>query len=51
MKILKKLYTKEFLTLLSIVGIGLSLILSLINLIEKLDDFMKYKPSFEDIAL
>lgn len=51
MKILKKLYTKEFLILLSIVGIGLSLILSLINLIEKLDDFMKYSPSFEDIAL
>jgi lipopolysaccharide export system permease protein len=51
MKILKKLYIKEFLTLLSIVGIGLSLILSLINLIEKLDDFMQFSPSFEDIAL
>jgi len=51
MKILKKLYIKEFLTLLSIVGIGLSLILSLINLIEKLDDFMKYSPTIEDIAL
>lgn len=51
MKILKRLYIKEFFGILSLTGIGLSIMFSLINLIEKLDDFMRWQPSIADLLL
>ncbi len=51
MKILKRLYIREFFKILIIVVIGFSIIFSLFNLIEKLDDFLKHNPSIGDIIL
>lgn len=51
MRVLQKLYIKDFFIALAIAGIGLSIILSLINLIDKLDDFMKGNPSMGTLLL
>lgn len=51
MKILQRLYIREFFAALTIIGFGLSIIFSLVNLIDKLDDFMKCNPSVEDLLL
>jgi lipopolysaccharide export system permease protein len=48
---LQKHYLKEFLKLLSLIGTGLALIFSILELIEKLDDFMPNKPSFKNLLL
>jgi lipopolysaccharide export system permease protein len=47
MNTLWKLYSKNFLITLSIVTGSLSIIISLINLIEKLHDFLKFNPPLE----
>ncbi|MEW6067948.1 MAG: LptF/LptG family permease [Nitrospirota bacterium] len=51
MKRLQKLYIKEFFVALIITGFGLSIIFSLINLIDKLDDFIKGNPPVGDLFL
>lgn len=45
MLIVQKLYIKEFLKALVIVGLGISLVFSIIGLIDKIDEFMPHKPS------
>lgn len=44
MLIVQKLYLKDFLLSLALLCIGISLIFSLIGLIDKVDDFMPHKP-------
>lgn len=44
MLIVQKLYLKDFLRTLALLCIGLSLVFSIIGLIDKIDDFMPYKP-------
>jgi len=51
MKLLQRYYIKEFFIALTIVGLGLSIIFSLVNLIDKLDDFMKWNPPVGDLLL
>ncbi len=48
---LQRHYLKEFLKLLSLVGTGLALIFSILDLIEKIDDFMPNRPSLENLLL
>ncbi|MGD1074866.1 MAG: LptF/LptG family permease, partial [Thermodesulfovibrionales bacterium] len=45
MTIIQRHYLKEFFTLFIIIALGLAVISSLIDLIDKLDDFVKYSPS------
>ncbi len=55
MLIVQKLYIKEFLKALAVVGFGISLVFSIIGLIDKIDEFMPHKPAlsllFEYTAL
>lgn len=51
MRTLRLYYTKEFLKLLILLSIGLSAIFSLIELIDKIDDFMPSKPSLSILLL
>lgn len=51
MKIIQRYYLKEFFKLFGIICIGLSLILSLIELINRIDDFMPHKPKAGDLLL
>jgi lipopolysaccharide export system permease protein len=51
MKLLQRYYIKEFFIALTIIGLSLSIIFSLVNLIDKLDDFMKWNPSVGDLLL
>ena len=44
MLIVQKLYIKEFLKALIVLGLGISLIFSIIGLIDKIDEFMPHKP-------
>lgn len=46
MLIIQRLYIKEFLKVLIVMGLGISGVFSIIGLIDKIDDFMPYKPSF-----
>jgi lipopolysaccharide export system permease protein len=48
---LQKHYLKEFLKLLCLISTGLALIFSILELIDKIDDFMPNKPSFENLLL
>ena len=45
MKIIQRHYLKEFFNLFVIIALGLAVISSLIDLIDKLDDFIKYSPA------
>jgi lipopolysaccharide export system permease protein len=51
MLILQRHYLKEFLKLLSIIGTGLALIFSILDLIEKISDFMPNRPSFKNLLM
>ncbi|MGD0282142.1 MAG: LptF/LptG family permease [Dissulfurispiraceae bacterium] len=55
MLIVQKLYIKEFLKVLVVLGLGLSVVFSIIGLIDKIDEFMPHKPAlkllFEYVAL
>lgn len=51
MKLLQKYYLKEYLKLFSIIAFGLSLVFSLMDLINKIDDFIPHKPSMFDLFL
>src|SRR5271157_1865285 len=44
MLIVQKLYIKDFLKALVVVGLGISLVFSIIGLVDKIDDFMPHKP-------
>lgn len=44
MLIVQRLYLKEFISVLSIIGIGLSTIFGIIGLIDKIDNFITYNP-------
>lgn len=46
MLIIQRLYIKEFLKALLILGLGISVVFSIIGLIDKIDDFMPHKPPF-----
>jgi lipopolysaccharide export system permease protein len=51
MLILQKHYLKEFLKLLFLIGTGLALIFSILELIDKIDDFMPNRPSLGNLLL
>ena len=44
MLIIQKLYIKEFLKTLIVLGLGIALVFSIIGFIDKLDDFMPHRP-------
>jgi lipopolysaccharide export system permease protein len=44
MLIIQKLYIKDFLKTLVVLGLGISLIFSIVGLIDKIDEFMPHKP-------
>ena len=46
MKIIQRYYIREFLKILSIMAFGMALIFSIIDLIDKVDDFMPGRISF-----
>ena len=48
---LQKYYLKEFLKLLSLIGTGLALVFSVLDLIDKIDEFMPHKPSLKSLLL
>jgi len=49
MKILHRYYLKEFTTLFAVVGFGLGVVFSLMDLINKINDFIPHKPSVGDL--
>ena len=49
MFILQRHYLKEFLKLLFLTGLGLALIFSILDLIDKIDDFMPHRPSLANL--
>lgn len=51
MKKLQCHYIKEFFKLLSIITLGLSLLFSILELIDKIDDFIPYRPSIFKLIL
>lgn len=51
MRIIQRLYIKEFFKMLGILAFGLSLIFSLLDLVDKINDFMPGGPSVGKLAL
>ncbi len=51
MKIIRRYYLREFLKLFAIIGFGLSVVFSLMDLINKIDDFIPHNPSVYDLLL
>jgi lipopolysaccharide export system permease protein len=51
MRIIQRLYIKEFFKMLGILALGLSLIFSLLDLVDKINDFMPGSPSVGKLAL
>ena len=51
MRIVQRLYLSDFLRLLLLISLGLSLVFSLIDLIGKIDDFLPHKPSVGSLIL
>ncbi len=51
MTLIQRYYIKEFMRLFIILSLGLSTIASLMELINRIDDFMPHKPSFNDLIL
>lgn len=51
MLIIQRHYLKEFFKLLSLIGTGLALIFSILDLIDKIDEFMPGRPSLESFLL
>jgi lipopolysaccharide export system permease protein len=50
-RILQRYYLREFTSLFAIVAFGLGLVFSLMDLINKINDFMPHKPSMGDLFL
>ena len=51
MKIIQRYFVKEFFKILGVLALGLALIFSLLDLIDKVDDFMPGKPSIMQLML
>jgi lipopolysaccharide export system permease protein len=51
MKLLQRYYLKEYLKLFTVVAFGLGLVFSLMDLINKIDDFIPHGPSVFDLFL
>lgn len=51
MLILQRHYLKEFFKLLALIGIGLASIFSILDLIDKIDDFMPSRPDIRSLLL
>ncbi|MBI4685213.1 MAG: LptF/LptG family permease [Nitrospirae bacterium] len=51
MLIVQRYYIKEFFKILLLVAAGLSLIFSMMELIDKIDDFLPYRPPLESLLL
>jgi lipopolysaccharide export system permease protein len=51
MLIIQRHYLKEFFKLLSLISTGLALIFSILDIIDKIDDFMPNRPSLESLLL
>ncbi|MCX5717405.1 MAG: LptF/LptG family permease [Nitrospirae bacterium] len=51
MLIIQKHYLREFFKVLTLIAAGLALIFSLLDLIDKIDDFLPYKPSIKSLIL
>lgn len=51
MRILQRYYLKEFASLFAVIGFGMSLVFSLMDLINKINDFIPHKPSMGDLLL
>jgi len=49
MLIIQRHYLKEFFKVLALIAAGLALIFSLLDLIDKIDDFLPYKPSIKSL--
>lgn len=49
MTLLQRYYMREFLRVFGILGVGLSLVASLMELINRIDDFMPHRPSIRDL--
>ncbi len=47
----QRYYLREFLKLFSLLSIGLALIFSILELVEKMDEFLPHKPSLENLLL
>jgi len=50
-RIIQRLYLSDFLRLLLLISLGLSLVFSLIDLIGRIDDFLPHKPSIVSLIL
>lgn len=51
MTLIQRYYIREFIRLFSILSLGLSTVASLMELINRIDDFMPHKPLFNDLIL
>lgn len=51
MLIIQRHYLKEFLKVLFVIAVGLALIFSILELIDKIDDFLPYRPSLKNLML
>lgn len=51
MLIIQRHYLREFFKVLSLIAAGLAIIFSLLDLIDKIDDFLPYKPSIKSLML
>lgn len=50
MRLLQRHYLREFLRLFLVIGLGLSLVLTILSLVSKLDDFLPHNPPFPSLA-
>ena len=50
MLIIRKHYLREFFKVLTLIAAGLALIFNLLDLIDKIDDFLPYKPSIKALC-
>jgi len=51
MLIIQRHYLKEFFKVLTLIAAGLALIFSILELIDKIDDFLPYRPSLKNLLL
>ena len=51
MRIIQRYFMKEFFKLLGILALGLALVFSLLDLIDKVDDFIRGNPSTVQLGL
>jgi lipopolysaccharide export system permease protein len=49
MKLLQRYYLREFAALFAVVGLGMSLVFSLMDLVDKINEFIPHRPSMGDL--